>query len=273
MASCAGPTDYLVTISTPYGDMKAILYEETPKHKANFVKLVEDGFYDSLLFHRVIPGFMIQGGDPYSKDAPQGIGLGMGGPGYTVDAEFDPKLFHQKGAIAAARLSDDQNPTKASSGSQFYIVQGTILGEMNLLVDQEKLNAALNDFMMDPVNTQHRDTLSALYRSDNMPEYQQRLLELVPEIETYVGHSLRKDSYPAERLEKYTTVGGSPHLDDQYTVFGQVVDGLEVIDRIASQSIGFQDRPQENIIMFLSVEEVPVEEITDRYGVTYPEKK
>src|SRR6187401_2308199 len=112
--------DYLVTIKTKHGDMIAILYDETPKHKANFIKLAKERFYDSLMFHRVIPGFMIQGGDLESKHAASNVLLGNGDPGYSIDAEINPNYFHEKGALAAARLSDQQNPTKASNGSQFY---------------------------------------------------------------------------------------------------------------------------------------------------------
>ncbi|HET7179581.1 MAG TPA: peptidylprolyl isomerase, partial [Chryseosolibacter sp.] len=122
---CAQKKDQLVTIKTRFGDMVAILYDATPKHKANFLKLVKEHYYDSLLFHRVMEGFMIQGGDPDSRHAAKGQRLGNGGPGYTIDAEFNPRLFHEKGALSAARLSDQMNPQKASSGSQFYIVQGT----------------------------------------------------------------------------------------------------------------------------------------------------
>src|SRR5882672_1239828 len=119
--------DFVVTINTHYGEIVAILYNETPKHKANFIKLAKEHYFDSLMFHRVIAGFMIQGGDPNSKKAKAGESLGNGGPGYTVEAEFNPKLFHKKGALAAARTGGPSNPTKASSGSQFYIVQGTVL--------------------------------------------------------------------------------------------------------------------------------------------------
>ncbi len=138
MSSCAQNSDYVIKIKTNYGDMVAILYDETPKHKKNFIKLAEDNFYDSLLFHRVMKGFMIQGGDPDSKKAKPGQPLGMGGPGYTVDAEFNKNFFHKKGALAAARQPDAQNPTKASNGSQFYIVHGTVINPSdveNLKVD------------------------------------------------------------------------------------------------------------------------------------------
>jgi cyclophilin family peptidyl-prolyl cis-trans isomerase len=160
VTGCAQKSDQVVTISTPYGDMVAILYDETPRHKENFLKLVGKGYYDSLLFHRVIQGFMIQGGDPDSKHASRVQRLGNGGPGYTIPAEFNPKLIHVKGALSAARLGDQMNPEKASSGSQFYIVQGTKQSESQLRVDHEKYNRALQQFFQKPDNQSYRDSIN-----------------------------------------------------------------------------------------------------------------
>jgi len=151
--ACAQKKDFLVKIKTNYGEMVAILYDETPKHKQNFIKLAQEHYFDSTLFHRVIEGFMIQGGDPISKHAEAGMSLGNGGPGYTIDPEFNPKFFHKKGALAAARLGDDQNPTKASSGSQFYLVQGKVILEdeiQSLKIDQGKLNYCMRQFLSKP---------------------------------------------------------------------------------------------------------------------------
>lgn len=153
VTGCAQKSDHLVTIKTKYGDMVAILYDETPKHKENFIKLASQHYYDSLLFHRVIEGFMIQGGDPDSKKAATGQRLGNGGPGYTIPAEFNASLIHEKGALAAARLGDAMNPDRASSGSQFYIVHGTKHTEEQLKVDPEKFNRALQQFFPQPVAT------------------------------------------------------------------------------------------------------------------------
>ncbi len=195
------PEDCLVLMETSFGNMLIKLFEETPKHQENFVKLVEEGYYDSLLFHRVIDGFMIQGGDPASKNAPAGKPLGMGGPGYTVPAEFVDSLMHQKGALAAARTGDNVNPQKASSGSQFYIVHG---GELN--------DAMLN------------------------------------EIESRKG--IR---YTKKEKETYLKNGGAPFLDREYTVFGQVIEGLEIIDKIAKVPKDGRDRPKNDIRMKLRV--------------------
>jgi len=167
-----------VLLQTTAGNVKIRLYDETPLHKDNFLKLVKQGYYDRVLFHRVIPDFMVQAGDPNSKTAKSGQALGDGGPSYTLPAEFVPALYHKKGAVAAARKSDEVNPRQESSGSQFYIVEGTVLSQ---------------------------GQLDALERSGRHPVF-------TPEQRTV-----------------YTTLGGTPHLDNAYTVFGEVVEGLDIV--------------------------------------------
>jgi cyclophilin family peptidyl-prolyl cis-trans isomerase len=184
-----------VKVFTPYGKMIIRLYDETPLHRDNFVKLVKRKFYDSLLFHRVIKNFMIQGGDPDSKNAKPDAALGSGDVGYRVPAEFNPKLFHKKGVLAAAR---DNNPEKASSGCQFYIVQGKV----------------------------HTDSSLADIEAKRL-----------------------KHKIPGDQKEVYKTVGGTPHLDQGYTVFGEVIRGIEVVDKIASVSTNKADRPVEDVRM------------------------
>ncbi|TMI98209.1 MAG: peptidylprolyl isomerase [Bacteroidetes bacterium] len=182
-----------VLIQTTIGDMVIRLSDSTPLHRDNFLKLVKVGYYDSVLFHRVIKGFMIQGGDPNSKRAAAGQPLGNGGPGYTIPAEFRKTLFHKKGALAAARMGDNENPTKASSGSQFYIVQGKIFTDAGL---------------------------------DSLEKFR-----------------LNGRKIPAEQREVYKTIGGTPHLDQSYTVYGEVVKGLDIVDKIAAvQTSRAQDR-------------------------------
>lgn len=191
-----------VLLQTSMGDMLIRLSDSTPLHRDNFLKLVKQHYYDSSLFHRVINNFMIQGGDPGSKNAPAGKPLGEGGPSYTIPAEFKPSLFHKKGVIAAAREGDNVNPQKASNGSQFYITQG-----------KKFTDGAL-------------DTLEAF--------------------------RLNGRKIPADQREAYKTVGGTPHLDQGYTVFGEVVDGMGVIDKIAAvpTSKGAdRDRPLENVMI------------------------
>ncbi len=206
-------SDYLFTLTTEYGQMKFLLYDQTPKHKDNFLKLVEEGFYDSTTFHRIIDGFMIQGGDPYSKDD-NPSNDGTGGPGYRVDAEFVDGLYHKKGAIAAARQGDRANPLKQSSGSQFYIVMGKVIPEAQL-----ERNTQLSD----------------------------------------------------QAKEDYATIGGTPHLDGNYTVFGEVIEGLDIIDIIAAQKKDRRDRPVENIYMTIEVEKMKRKKITKKLGYEYPE--
>lgn len=272
MNSCAQDNDYVVTIKTPYGDMIAVLYDETPEHKKNFIKLAEEHFYDSLLFHRIIPGFMIQGGDPDSKKAAPGQPLGNGGPGYTLLPEFNPHLFHQKGALAAARIGDRDNPTKSSSGSQFYIVQGTVWQEASLTTDMNKLNRGLQQYLSKPENQPLVDSLNKIYQTGDMKGYEKTILSLVPTIESFTGESLKKN-YPADRLEAYTTDGGAPHLDDQYTVFGRVIHGLDVIDKIATQRRDGADRPLQDVRMTITITEMPRKEIEKTYGFQYPAKQ
>lgn len=275
ISSCAQKKDYVVTIKTDMGDMVAILYDETPKHKANFIKLAKEHFYDSLIFHRVIEGFMIQGGDPNSKNAQPGQHLGNGGPGYTVDAEFNPKFFHEKGALSAARLGDQQNPTKASSGSQFYIVQGTVIPKTSidqLTVDQMKLNSGLQQLLQKEENRPLYDSLSQLYYAGDMQAYQNKVFSLIPRIEKETGTLVRKN-VSQEKIDAYTTVGGAPHLDDEYTVFGKVIKGLEVIDKIAAVQRDPADRPLQDVHFTVTVEEMPKKKITKEYGYEYPDSK
>lgn len=269
VTGCAQKTDHLVTIKTKYGDMVAILYDETPKHKENFIKLASQHYYDSLLFHRVIEGFMIQGGDPDSKKAATGQRLGNGGPGYTIPAEFNASLIHEKGALAAARLGDAMNPDRASSGSQFYIVHGTKHTEEQLKVDPEKFNRALQQFFQKPENAHYRDSINTFIQNRDEPGFKAYLDKLRPVVEKQLGSSVEKDISP-ETLKKYSTVGGTPMLDGQYTVFGKVIGGLEVIDKIAAASRDQFERPLDDIRMVVTVEEVPRRKIEKTYGYTYP---
>ncbi len=192
----------VVLISTKYGEIKIKLYEDTPLHTSNFLKLAEIGFFDEQLFHRVIPNFMIQSGDPYSRNAPSGKPLGNGGPGYTIPPEFIPQYYHKKGAIAAARQSDDINPDKESSGSQFYIVQGRVYSR--------------------------------------------------PELDVFVSRGLHIP-FTREQINTYTTIGGTPHLDYSYTVFGEVIEGIDVVDKIAAVATDKRNRPSEDIQITVKV--------------------
>ena len=270
MTGCAQKKDQLVTIKTDYGDMIAILYDETPKHKENFLKLVREHYYDSLLFHRVIEGFMIQGGDPDSKHAEKNARLGNGGPGYTIDAEINPKFFHERGALSAARLGDAMNPSKASSGSQFYIVQGRKLAEAQLKIDQQKYGNALQQFFQKPENKAYYDSINYFFRHRDEKGYESYISSLKPIVEEQLGISVEKEISP-ELLKAYTTVGGTPQLDGAYTVFGKVIKGLDVIDKIAALPKDQFDRPVDDVRMTIRVEEMPRKKIEKLYGYTYPD--
>ncbi|MDH4296527.1 MAG: peptidylprolyl isomerase [Cyclobacteriaceae bacterium] len=269
-SGCAQNKDYVVTIRTDYGDMVAILYDETPKHKQNFIKLAKEHYFDSTLFHRVIAGFMIQGGDPDSKKAQPGAPLGRGGPGYTIDAEFNPKLIHARGALSAARLSNQQNPSKASSGSQFYIVQGSKMTEEELKLDQAKFDVALQRFFQNPANRSAYDSIVSLYQSGDIKKYQAMLIHLKPRVEKETGIEIDRELTP-EKLKVYTTVGGAPNLDGEYTVFGKIIQGLDVLDKIAAVETQPGDRPVVDVRMVVSVEQMPKKKIEKIYGYHYPE--
>lgn len=208
--------DYVVTIETPKGEMVLVLYDLTPKHKANFIKLIEEGFYDGVLFHRVITDFMIQGGDPDSRKARPEQLLGNGDVGYRIDAEFHPDLFHKAGALAAAR---DNNPEKASSGCQFYIVEG------------------------------RQRTEQELVQLERQKDY----------------------SYPESHRSHYISEGGVPHLDQDYTVFGELLEGLDVVHKIAMEDTDDFDRPKEDIPMEVTVKVKRKKWIERKYGFVQPE--
>lgn len=250
--SCSNKTnseDDLVIIKTEFGDMKVKLYDDTPKHKENFLKLVNDGFYDGLLFHRVMSNFMIQGGDPDSKNAEPGVRLGLGSPGYTIESEFmSEKHFHKKGALAAARKGTN-NPEKRSSGSQFYIVQGEVYtpGQLDTL---EMMNAQKqkNDLLRQHLEAANGELQT--YRENNDPQgFNIRIAEIREEVDSIFEASDNKFKFTGEQKETYTTIGGYPSLDGEYTVFGEVVDGLDVLDKIAGVETDENNRPLSDIKM------------------------
>lgn len=261
-------TDYLITIRTDMGEMKAILHDQTPQHKENFLKLANEGFFDSLLFHRVIQGFMIQGGDPNSKGAAPGQRLGSGGPGYTVPAEFVSSLFHKKGALSAARQGDQVNPERASSGSQFYIVQGTVASEEDLAYDQQKIGQALQICLQQMPDSDLAKEINEVRMAGDQQAFIDKIYDSASDLQELTGVDLASTMTP-ERIEAYSSVGGTPMLDDQYTVFGQVISGLEIVDQIAGVTTAPGDRPVQDVKMFISVEETTKQAIADKYGYFY----
>lgn len=246
-----------VKISTEYGDMIAILYDETPKHRDNFLKLAKDGFYNGTIFHRVIKNFMIQGGDPQSKDAPTGVQLGNGGPGYTLPAEINAKYYHKKGALSAARLGDNVNPKKESSGSQFYIVQGNTYTLDVLKQMEERQNYSLKskvtrEFLNDPKNVEYMNRLKKLQEEKNQEGLQAFFKEIEPLVQEKMKN-MPQAKYNEEQIKTYAEKGGTPHLDQEYTVFGEVIEGLDVIDKIAAAQTAGADRPVKDIKMTITV--------------------
>jgi cyclophilin family peptidyl-prolyl cis-trans isomerase len=273
-ASCAGgddgPKEDVVTIHTSYGDMVVILFDETPKHKENFLKLVNEKYYDSTLFHRVMQGFMIQGGDPESKNAQAGQPLGRGGPGYTVPAEINSNFFHEKGALAAARMADEVNPGKESSGSQFYIVHGTVYPEdqmQQFKVNSGKMRQAFQKMYESGEHTALFDSLAVIYQSGDVAAYQKKVESLIPRVEKVTGIKVSND-VTDEKIKVYGTVGGAPNLDGEYTVFGKVIKGLEVIDKIAAVEVA-AERPVSDVWMTMSVEKMSRRKIEKEYGYEY----
>ncbi len=243
-------------IKTAFGDMKGRLYDETPQHRDNFIKLVNEGFYDSLLFHRVIHQFMIQGGDPDSKNAKAGVQLGNGGPGYTIPAEFNDKFIHKKGALAAARMGDNVNPTKASSGSQFYIVQGTVydslkLAQMELRMKDSKLRQAVQKHMSKPENEGLRNKVATLQKNKDKAGLNALWQELTQVVQKE-DSTLRQGFTPLQK-ETYSTIGGTPHLDGAYTVFGEIYEGLNVVDSIANVKGDRANRPLEDVVFTIEM--------------------
>ncbi len=242
-----------VLIETTKGNIKVLLYDETPQHRDNFIKLAKEGYFNETLFHRVIKDFMIQGGDPDSKNAPAGKMLGTGGPSYTIPAEFVyPKYFHKRGALSAARQADQVNPEKRSSGSQFYIVWGNVMSNGQLNGLETQVNQGKQKKIFDRMAAERKNEIMDLRKSRN----QEGLMKLQDElIEKSAAEAKATPNFKFtdEQRTAYTTIGGTPFLDNEYTVFGEVVEGLDVVGKIQSVKTGNGDRPAEDVKMKVSV--------------------
>lgn len=246
----------IVLIETSMGNIKIKLYDETPQHRDNFLKLVKENYYDSLLFHRVIKGFMIQGGDPDSKGAPAGKQLGSGGPGYQIPAEIVyPQLFHKRGALAAARTGDQINPEKKSSGSQFYIVWGDTYdyAQLNSMDDQSRQKAMQRYFQN--LATPLRDSIMKMQSANDNAGLQKLQTELVAKTEEEFKKDKTKGMLTDEQKKQYSEVGGTPSLDGEYTVFGEVIEGLKIVGKIQTAITDSNDRPKTDIWMKMSIVE------------------
>ena len=236
-----------VKISTSLGNITVRLYDETPLHRDNFLKLAKEGFYNGTLFHRVIRDFMVQGGDPDSVNAPAGKRLGTGGPDYTLESEIHPALFHKRGALAAARQGDEVNPERRSSGSQFYIVWGQVYNDGQLRQMGKQLEMQRLQSIFQTLAADHRAEILQLRRDRNRTGLQELQDRLAAEAETKaktLGPVLTE-----AQMEVYSSVGGTPHLDGQYTVFGEVVEGLDIVDRIQQVETLSGDRPKADVVV------------------------
>ena len=240
------PTCPQVLLETTMGNILVALYNDTPKHRDNFLKLVNSGYYDGCIFQRVIKNFMIQAGDPQSKTATDTTTLGNGDVGYTLPAEFNPKFFHKKGALAAARLGDEVNPNKESSGCQFYIVTGRKFSEAQMISMENQLNEARLETVFNELARKHMKEIYKMRKAgDN-----EGLLELQDSLEAQARGIVAKEpalKFSREQIAAYTTVGGAPHLDGAYTVFGEVTEGMEVIDKIQAVKTNRADRPETDV--------------------------
>ncbi|MEQ9230319.1 MAG: peptidylprolyl isomerase [Cyclobacteriaceae bacterium] len=254
--------DKIVKINTSFGEMVAVLYDQTPLHKENFLSLAEAGRYDSTIFHRVIEEFMMQGGDIFRKPNES-----KGTDDDRIPAEIIEGLFHQKGELAAARTN---NPEKKSSSCQFYIVQGKVYDEMELIADQNKLNQVFAELLQAGKIDSIRNELIKMQKEGRFDEMNSFIASCTPHLEKVSGEKLTKEMDPIQ-LAAYTTVGGAPHLDGEYTVFGRVIRGIEVIDKIAAVETKAGDQPKEDILMTMEVVEMKKKKITKEYGYTYPE--
>ena len=247
-------TEEVAVISTKYGEMIVRLYDATPEHKANFLKLAKEGFYDSTTFHRIIEGFMVQGGDPNSKDDNL-RNDGQGGPGYTLPAEIVRGYIHKKGALAAARMGNDTNPDMRSSGSQFYIVHGRQRTErdVNQLLAQANNNieqGLISTYVGSPENTEVKQRIDQAIMDGNTGIVSEIITEIKPLATKYFEPLV----YTPKQREVYMTQGGVPYLDGSYTVFGEVIQGLAVVDSIVQAKKNYADRPVEDIPMIVRVQ-------------------
>lgn len=236
-------------IETSAGDIIVKLYNETPKHRDNFIKLAEEGTYEGTLFHRVIKDFMIQAGDPDSKNAPKGKMLGSGDVGYTLPAEFVyPKYFHKKGALSAARQGDEVNPNKESSGCQFYIVTGKVYSDSTLLGMEQQMNQSRLNNAFNALAQKHMKEIYKMRKEQDQEALMNLQDSLIAQAEAQVAKE-PEFRFTPEQVEAYTTVGGTPHLDGAYTVFGEVVEGMDVVDSIQKVKTNRSDRPEEDVVI------------------------
>jgi peptidyl-prolyl cis-trans isomerase B (cyclophilin B) len=255
--------EQLITLTTSLGNIKLVLYDDTPKHKASFIELAEAGAYDSTTFYRILKDFMVQGGDvainaDFEKESHR-----------LIPSEILPDHIHKRGMIGAARQPVNRNPSRLSS-SQFYIVQGRTFSQKELTTDISQLNSALSRYLYNGDNQELIDEFKVLQDSGRSDELQERVLELREEIEESLNMDFENIEISQAQIEAYTTIGGAPHLDGGYTVFGQVVEGIEIVDKIANLAVDSVDNPLEPVYMNVTIEYVPKDSISAWYGIIYP---
>ena len=241
-----------VKITTSLGDITVKLYDETPLHRDNFLKLAKEGYYNGTIFHRVIKDFMIQGGDPNSRDPQPGAHYGTGGPDYTIPAEIIPGIFHKRGTLAAARQGDEVNPERRSSGSQFYISWGKVYNQGQLGQLSKQLEVQAQQQILNKLAMEHRDEIIKLRKNRDQAGLMELQNDLIAQTKAIAKEQGVVGLTEAQK-EVYTTVGGVPHLDGQYTVFGEVTEGLDIVEKIQNTATLPGDRPKEDIIMTMTV--------------------
>lgn len=247
LVSCKKESGHIVKIDTSCGDIKVRLYDETPLHRDNFLKLVKEGYYHGLLFHRVIENFMIQAGDPESRGARSGLKLGSKGIGYTLKPEIDARFFHKKGALCAAREGDNINPARESDGSHFYISQGRVFTPEELAKTVDKINEKRYMALFDKLKGLRE---AEIMKAQSVNDYD-KLEKISEELSnrTLQQFDSEKLILSDEQIKAYTTVGGIPHLDGNYTIFGEVIEGMDILDKIAATETDENDRPVNDVVI------------------------